>query len=51
MRIIQMIVLAKLCKLVKKIVGQDKEIRFVFSVHLCFKFTVGDSFPTVGGIG
>ena len=39
---------AELCKLIKKIVGQDEIIRRVLGVLLYFKLTIGYSFRTVG---
>lgn len=39
---------AELCKLFKKIVGQDEIVRLVLGVLLYFKLTVGYSSRTVG---
>ena len=42
------VVFAELCKLVKKIVGQDEIVRLVLSVLLYFKLTIGYSSRTDG---
>lgn len=42
-----MVAFAELCKLVKKIVGQDEIVRLVLGVLLYFKLTIGYSSRTV----